>query len=247
MISDSAKMVHMLEMVQAFFDFFMRSESSSILMPSSRCVSTSKKRPVPAAHLSFISKRSTTPCSLSSMTLLSWPPMSIIVRVPGIMCQVPMPCAMISGMFRSARSKDLRPYPVDTRYAMSDSEAPISSRAILRIFSPLTLRSYSVGMWLKTSILSFSSTITHLAVVEPMSTPTKSFISLPSNQIFLFALKHLLRGGELVGHELAVQILSAALGAAIAAGVGQGKILVEDLDVIDFFNVNLALIALPHD
>ena len=40
---------------------------------------TSRKRPVPAAHLSFIIKSFTNPCSIW-IIFVSWPPMSITVR-----------------------------------------------------------------------------------------------------------------------------------------------------------------------
>ena len=41
-----------------------------------------RKRPVPAAHLSFIRKLTTFPSRSKAMTLLSCPPMSRIVRTP---------------------------------------------------------------------------------------------------------------------------------------------------------------------
>ncbi|STV23802.1 Uncharacterised protein [Klebsiella pneumoniae] len=44
---------------------------------------TSRKRPVPAAHLSFIRKSLRLPPASSWITLLSWPPISITVRVSG--------------------------------------------------------------------------------------------------------------------------------------------------------------------
>ena len=42
-----------------------------------------RKRPVPAAHLSFIEKSTTEPSGPTLMALVSWPPMSITVRVAG--------------------------------------------------------------------------------------------------------------------------------------------------------------------
>jgi hypothetical protein len=44
---------------------------------------TSRKRPVPAAHLSFIRKSVRLPASSSWITLLSWPPISMTVRSAG--------------------------------------------------------------------------------------------------------------------------------------------------------------------
>jgi hypothetical protein len=44
---------------------------------------TSKKRPVPAAHLSFITKLTIRPSSPKESTLASWPPISITVLAWG--------------------------------------------------------------------------------------------------------------------------------------------------------------------
>ena len=43
----------------------------------------SRKRPVPAAHLSFMTKLVTLPSGAMAMTLLSCPPMSMTVRTWG--------------------------------------------------------------------------------------------------------------------------------------------------------------------
>ena len=55
---------------------------SSSVSPSVRAI-ISRKRPVPAAHLSFMAKDSTLPSPSSRMILLSCPPMSMTVRAPG--------------------------------------------------------------------------------------------------------------------------------------------------------------------
>ena len=44
---------------------------------------TSRNRPVPAAHVSFVTKFSTPPWSLRRMTLVSCPPTSTMVRASG--------------------------------------------------------------------------------------------------------------------------------------------------------------------
>ena len=58
--------------------------TSSWEMSSFRMLAiTSRKRPVPAAHLSFMMKFSIIPLSLREITLASCPPMSMMVRTSG--------------------------------------------------------------------------------------------------------------------------------------------------------------------
>ena len=70
MISDSAKTVQVLEMGTLFFVLSDTAPISSIGMRR-RAAVTSRKRPVPAAHLSFIAKFATRPSAPTTMTLLS--------------------------------------------------------------------------------------------------------------------------------------------------------------------------------
>ena len=55
-----------------------------------------KKRPVPAAHLSFIQKSVISPTAETRIALVSWPPMSTTVRVRGNMWTAPRPWQLIS-------------------------------------------------------------------------------------------------------------------------------------------------------
>ena len=80
--SDSANTVHMLEMVTSWCHCSPWRDSSSIGICSVRAMA-SRKRPVPAAHLSFITKFCTVPSALRWMTLESCPPMSMTVRASG--------------------------------------------------------------------------------------------------------------------------------------------------------------------
>ena len=82
MTSLSANTVHIELTVAASFEARAASPSSSISQPSALAI-TSRKRPVPAAHLSFISKSSTRPAGPRRITLVSWPPMSRIERTSG--------------------------------------------------------------------------------------------------------------------------------------------------------------------
>ena len=80
--SDSAKTVHMLEITMFSFH-----SSPMVLISSSESPSVlaiiSRKRPVPAAHLSFIRKFFTAPFSSILIAFISCPPMSITVRTLG--------------------------------------------------------------------------------------------------------------------------------------------------------------------
>ena len=80
--SDSAKTVHMLEITTFSFHsspfvLISSNESPSVLAIISR------KRPVPAAHLSFIRKFFTAPFSSMLIALISCPPISMTVRTRG--------------------------------------------------------------------------------------------------------------------------------------------------------------------
>jgi len=80
--SDSAKTVHILEIVRSFFQ--ARPVRTIMSISSSRVRAIiSRKRPVPAAHLSFITKLTTLPSLSMRIILLSCPPISTIVRIVG--------------------------------------------------------------------------------------------------------------------------------------------------------------------
>ena len=83
MTSDSAKTEHMLAISRCFLLSSAAGPSSSRLISSERAI-ISRKRPVPAAHLSFIAKSVTSPVAFTWMALLSWPPMSRMVRTAGL-------------------------------------------------------------------------------------------------------------------------------------------------------------------
>jgi hypothetical protein len=82
--SDSAKTVHVVLI------FTGRSPRKAVgpRSPSgmSRALDAApRKRPVPAAHLSFMQKSRISPTRETRIALVSWPPMSTTVRVPGNM------------------------------------------------------------------------------------------------------------------------------------------------------------------
>ena len=82
MISDSANTVQVVVMRTGFFE---RSASvpSSDSGSSSAYDAAPRKRPVPAAHLSFIVKSSTWRSGFTEIAFVSCPPMSMTVRVFG--------------------------------------------------------------------------------------------------------------------------------------------------------------------
>ncbi len=93
--SDSEKTVHMLFILAGLA---LLSESSPIFATrtcSTRAI-TSMNLPVPAAHLSFITKFATWPSSVRLIALLSWPPMSRIVLAEGQTAFAPSAWAVIS-------------------------------------------------------------------------------------------------------------------------------------------------------
>ena len=83
---------------------------SSMVTPMT-AESASMKRPVPAAHLSFITKVSMFSRSSREMALVSWPPMSRMVRTLSLLAtkRVPSALALISLMVSRAREVTLRP------------------------------------------------------------------------------------------------------------------------------------------
>ena len=83
MTSDSANTEHMLVISMSSVDRRATGPSSSTSISRVRAI-ISRKRPVPAAHLSFMTKSVTSPASFKWMALLSWPPMSRIVRTLGL-------------------------------------------------------------------------------------------------------------------------------------------------------------------
>ena len=83
MTSLSANTVQVLEISAGVSDCAARpprASTSTFKIPAI----TSRNRPVPAAHLSFITKPLMRPDSSKEMTLASWPPMSMTVRASGI-------------------------------------------------------------------------------------------------------------------------------------------------------------------
>ena len=93
MTSLSAKTVHMLEILVGS-PARASAESSSWETPR-RSAMTSRKRPVPAAHLSFMANFATRP-ERRRMTLVSWPPTSITVPSGPKSRAAPRPWQVIS-------------------------------------------------------------------------------------------------------------------------------------------------------
>jgi len=75
---------------------------------SSACDMISRNRPVPAAQRSFITKSLTKP-SRTEMILVSWPPMSMTVSVPGKRNEAPRAWQVISVSAAAANETFLRP------------------------------------------------------------------------------------------------------------------------------------------
>ena len=108
MTSLSAKTVHCAVMGMTFLAVRLRFENSGRLI-SKALAMASKKRPVPAEHLSFMAKFLTVPSVSMLMPLTSWPPISIIARTLGSVTWTPMAWQLISEMFSSAKGTLLRP------------------------------------------------------------------------------------------------------------------------------------------
>ena len=108
MTSDSAKTVHWAVIGMTFFAVRDRFENSGRLISKERAMA-SKKRPVPAEHLSFIAKLLTVPSVSMLMPLTSWPPISMMARTSGFVTCTPMAWQEISEMFSSANGTLLRP------------------------------------------------------------------------------------------------------------------------------------------
>src|SRR4030065_322491 len=101
---------------------------------SSRSISsvramTSRNRPVPAAHLSFIAKSATLPSGVKRMTLLSWPPMSSTVLALGNRWRAPRAWHVISVTAKSADAALSLPYPVETVNTTAEGDASAPARA----------------------------------------------------------------------------------------------------------------------
>ena len=108
MTSLSAKTVHCAVMGMTFFAVRLRFEKSGRLSSNAFAIA-SKKRPVPAEHLSFIAKFFTVPSVSMLMPFTSWPPMSIIARTFGSVTWTPIAWQLISEMFSSANGTLFRP------------------------------------------------------------------------------------------------------------------------------------------
>ena len=111
MTSDSAKTVHMLlSVIVSSASQAARPKSSSV-KPRSRAM-TSRKRPVPAAQRSFISKSANAPAPFPrTMTLESWPPMSMTSPASGLRKRAPSAQAVISVTTRQSRWAFMRYRP----------------------------------------------------------------------------------------------------------------------------------------
>src|SRR6056297_156506 len=108
MTSACAHTVHVEESVIGDLDFPDSGPSSLISSPKTFAM-TSRKRPVPDAHLSLAAKRSTWPSEFNFMALQSWPPISITVRADGRSQRAPLPWQEISDTALSANSIFSRP------------------------------------------------------------------------------------------------------------------------------------------
>ena len=82
--SDSANTTHWLLTSSSLVDL-SDSGPTSYIVRSSSVAAFSRKRPVPAAHLSFMRNFTTFPvCGSTWIALASCPPMSMMVRVPAL-------------------------------------------------------------------------------------------------------------------------------------------------------------------
>ena len=100
MTSDSANTVH-IELMEVLLPEAASSQSSAGRRESVFAM-ISRKRPVPAEHLSFMTKSLTAPSS-TAISLVSWPPMSMIRRFSAPkMWQAPRPWQVISVTHLSA-------------------------------------------------------------------------------------------------------------------------------------------------
>jgi hypothetical protein len=88
--SDSAKTVHVVLILTGLSPFKAVGPSSASGI-SRALEAAPRKRPVPAAHLSFMQKSTISPLLETRMALVSWPPMSTTVRVSGNMWTAPRP------------------------------------------------------------------------------------------------------------------------------------------------------------
>lgn len=91
----SAKTVHVEDIFILFVAFKVRLSSPSRSTLRAFAI-TSRNRPVPAAHLSFITKCVTFPSSDTDIALESWPPISIIVHLRGYKEKIPLAWQVIS-------------------------------------------------------------------------------------------------------------------------------------------------------
>ena len=160
--SDSAKTVHMLLIFSALFAESAAAENSSSVKPSTVAM-TSRNRPVPAAHRSFISNLHKLPFSSSEIALVSCPPMSRTDPQSSEKKRAPRTKAVISLTTGQERCPLIRCRPYPVAVTRSNATPSISSRAVPSgSWEVIDLRE-------KTS-LPFSSTA-NLIVRDPMSIP----------------------------------------------------------------------------
>ena len=108
MTSLSANTVQVELISTVLVDWAPRVPRSSTFTSSTRAI-TSRKRPVPAAHLSFITKLVITPFSTCRI-FTSWPPMSMTVWTWGNRNVAPLAWQLSSLICVSAMpSRELRP------------------------------------------------------------------------------------------------------------------------------------------
>ena len=108
MISDSANTVQ-VEVIRTASGADRAVGPKSSSDTPRRAAVCSRKRPVPAAHLSFIAKSMGAPFGPMRITLLSWPPMSTSVPAIPVSAKTPRAWQVISVTARSASGTSLRP------------------------------------------------------------------------------------------------------------------------------------------
>src|SRR3989339_8198 len=167
MISDSANTVHMALMTIPSAPCMAAAPNTSRPYPSLLAM-TSRNFPVPAEHLSFISKRATRPFLSNEIILRSCPPMSITVEQSGNRKRAPSACALISvivgnACFISSRS---RPYPVAT----VGQSAPLE-RSLSAVSKGLEAASTTSSL-----IIFWPSSTAIFTVLDPISIPAVTII-----------------------------------------------------------------------
>ena len=174
MTSDSANTVHMLEMTVGCPAAAKRA-SSAWLTPN-RSAMISKKRPVPAEHLSFMTNLRTLPPA-RPMALVSCPPISMTVPSSPKSAAAPRAWQVISVTTLFAYGTATRPYPVATT---GISLAPKPSQASTqRTCSATSTLEKPVGMTSLNAIAPEGSATTAFVAVDPISMPIPAMYVAP--------------------------------------------------------------------